>query len=523
MENAAKRIKIEDYCVSLNHLPLNILYKILGYLPICDQRNLTLVNQYFHSKISQLLKDRTYLYISKQKEPNVNEIQIIRRQFSEIFFHGNLDKNTIEEVLKKFGHSAKKIQFGKNDLKFIKISPLDMISWLRNIQETIHLNTLNIEMDGNITTSERVTLLQLKKLRCCDIFLSVLDTPNLEDIEIFSMDRLKKQNLDNINNFLVRHFSIRKFSFRIFCGEDIDIQHIDFQLNHLNLTHLKLSEFRYNPESVVNILQNQKNLFKFHLEDGYLTQEDIIWSQQYEPIFHEILHLKQLNKLVVEIPSIKLVRNLRRMTHLKRLHMNAITLDILSEFLRTEYPHLRKLCLEGIDFGTRGLKKEDIWLLSQNFKNLTHLKFDSVPLSVIDCMLTNMENLKVIKIMRSAKLSSKMKSLKDDNLQITESRLEKIICEQEDFKTRILPIIKISPKLREVKIYWNNKQTPIMTIIFDILEKCLQIDRIEFKYNGLYAKDDAILFSSHFNFSLNNRNYQIMICRKTGKILCSKF
>ncbi|CAG9802748.1 unnamed protein product [Chironomus riparius] len=518
-----KRIKIEDFCVSLNHLPLNILYKILGYLPLCDQRNLTSVNQFFHSIVSQLLKDRTYLYISKQKEANLNDIQIIRRQFSEIFFHGNLEKNTIEEVLKKFGQNAKKIQFGKNDLRFIKISPLDMISWLRNIQETIHLNTLNIKMDGTATTNETVTLLQLKKLRCCDTFLSVLDTPKLEDIQIFSTDRLKKQNLENINNFLVRHHSIKKFSFRIFCGVDIEIQDIDFQLNHLNLTHLKLSEFRYNPKSVVDILQNQKNLFKLHLEDGYLTQEDIIWSRQYEPIFHEILNLKKINKLVVEIPSLKLVRNLRKMTNLKRLHMNAITLDVLNEFLRTDYPHLSKLCLEGIDFGTRGLKKEDIWLLSQNFKNLTHLKFDSVPLSVIDCMVKNMENLKVIKIIRNAKLLSKMKSLKDDNLQIIETRLEKIICEQEDFRTRILPIIKISPNLREVKIYWNNKQTPIMTIIFDILEKCLQIDQIEFKYNGLYAKDNAILFSSHFNFSLNNRHYQVMICRKTGKILCSKF
>ena len=72
MENPAKRIKIEDYCVSLNHLPLNILYKILGYLPINDQRNLTVVNQYFHSKISQLLKDRTYLYISKVSKLKIN-------------------------------------------------------------------------------------------------------------------------------------------------------------------------------------------------------------------------------------------------------------------------------------------------------------------------------------------------------------------------------------------------------------------------------------------------------------------
>ncbi|XP_070492807.1 uncharacterized protein [Chironomus tepperi] len=397
-----------------------------------------------------------------------------------------------------------------------------MTSWLRNVQEIIHLNTLNIDIDDKIIFNERISLLQLKKLKCCDTFLSVLDTPSVEDIQIFATDRLSSQNLDNINNFLVRHYSIRKFSFRIFCAEDIDIQHIDFKLNHLKLTELNLTEFRFDPNSVTNILKHQRNLFKFHLEDGYLTHEDIIWSRQYEPIFNEIYNLKQLNKLVIEMPSINLVRNLKKMTNLKRLHMNGITLDVLNVFLETEYPYLRKLCLEGIEFGTRGLKKEDIWLLSQNFKNLTHLKIDSVSLSVIDCMLRNMNNLKVIKIIRNTKLLSKIKSVKDDNLQITETHLEKIICEQEDFKTRILPIIKISPKLREVKIYWNNKQTPIMTIIFDILEKCLKIDQIEFKYNGLYAKDDAIPFSSHFCFALNNRNYQIVICRKNGKILCKK-
>jgi hypothetical protein len=453
----------------------------------------------------------------------VEDIANIKRQFSEIFFHGNLEKSTIEQVLARYGNSVKKIYFGKNDLKFIKISPLDMMLWLRNIQGIIHLNTLNIELDEKTTAStERVTMLQLKKLKCCDSFLTLLDAPNLEDVQIFSTDRLSRENLEMINSFLIRHYSIRKFSFRLFCGEDTEVQHIDFQLNHLKLTHLKLAEFRYDPKSVIKILQHQKNLFKFHLEDGFLTQEDIHLSEQYDPIFSEIPLLKQLNKLVIEMPSTNLIRNLKKMTHLKRLHMNAIALDVLATFLESEYPHLRKLCLEGISFGTRGLTKEDVWLLSRNFKNLTHLKFDSVPLSVIDCMLRNMENLKVIKIIRNLKLLRKMKSSKDEHLQITESHLEKIICEQEDFTARILPIIKISPKLNHVKIYWNNKHTPIMTIIFDILEKCFQIDLIEFKYNGLYAKDDAIPFSSHFSFSLNNRNYQVMICRKTGKILCSK-
>jgi len=65
MENTAKRIKIEENCVSLDHLPVNILNKILSYLSICDQRSLTLVNHYFNLKMSQLLKDHTYFYISK--------------------------------------------------------------------------------------------------------------------------------------------------------------------------------------------------------------------------------------------------------------------------------------------------------------------------------------------------------------------------------------------------------------------------------------------------------------------------
>lgn len=434
-----------------------------------------------------------------------------------------MKKENIREILEKNTEKVRKLTFGKNDLKFIKSSKLELILWLNNFQNSLQvLNTFGIDMEETLT-NELVTLPNLKKLCCRDTLLTVLDTQKLEDIRLFTTDHLKTKNLENINNFLIRHHSIKKFSFRVFCGEDIDIQNVDFKLDHLKLEHFILAEFRFNPTAVLKILECQNDLVKLHLEDGYLSSEDVKWTAtKFEPIFNRILKLKKLEKLVIEMPTINFVRKLKSLPNLKRLYLNAISMDVLAEFLSIEFPNLKKLCLEGVDFGKKSLRKEDIWLLSRNFKNLQTFKFDTVSMSVIDCILRNMENLKNIKILRNMELIRKMKSFNNENIKLSQCSLQKIVCEHEDFRIRILPIIKVSPQLRHVTIYWNNKQTAFMTTIFDILEYCNEIKLIEFKSNGIFVKDDSVMFRSHFSFSYNCKNYQLLICRKNGKIKCCK-
>jgi hypothetical protein len=115
-----------------------------------------------------------------------------------------------------------------------------------------------------------------------------------------------------------------------------------------------------------------------------------------------------------------------------------------------------------------------------------------------------------------------MKKAFSETININESNLERITCKYEDYKLRVLPLIQVSPKLKNVKIYWDNKNAPFMQIIFEILMACPQIDQIDFFFDGVYIKANVISFSNSFYFSYNNKEFELLISRKKGKIICKK-
>lgn len=102
------------------------------------------------------------------------------------------------------------------------------------------------------------------------------------------------------------------------------------------------------------------------------------------------------------------------------------------------------------------------------------------------------------------------------------SSLERITCQYEDFKLRILPLVQVAPKLKHIKVYWDNKNTPFMQIIFEVIIACPEIELIEFPFSGVYVKPNVLSFENHFYFSYNTRNYEATIIRKKGKIICKK-
>lgn len=114
-----------------------------------------------------------------------------------------------------------------------------------------------------------------------------------------------------------------------------------------------------------------------------------------------------------------------------------------------------------------------------------------------------------------------MKKTFNEIIQISESKLDRITCKYEDYKLRILPLIQASPHLKHVKIYWDSKHTPFMQIIFEILFSCREIQLIDFSFDGVYIKANIINLEN-FNFSYNNREFEINISRKKGKIICKK-
>lgn len=116
-----------------------------------------------------------------------------------------------------------------------------------------------------------------------------------------------------------------------------------------------------------------------------------------------------------------------------------------------------------------------------------------------------------------------MKKSFSESIEMHESNLEKITCRYEDYKLRVLPLISAaSASLKEVKIFWDSKHTPFMQIIFEILMACPKIDTIKFFFDGIYVKANVIYFRSNFEFSYNNRCYEMLITRKKGKIICNK-
>lgn len=116
-----------------------------------------------------------------------------------------------------------------------------------------------------------------------------------------------------------------------------------------------------------------------------------------------------------------------------------------------------------------------------------------------------------------------MKKAFSENVEMHKSNLEKITCRHEDYKLRVLPLISAaSATLKEVKVFWDNKHTPFMQIMFEILIACPLIDTIKFIFDGVYVKTNVISFKSNFDFSYNNRCYEVLISRKKGKIICKK-
>lgn len=115
-----------------------------------------------------------------------------------------------------------------------------------------------------------------------------------------------------------------------------------------------------------------------------------------------------------------------------------------------------------------------------------------------------------------------MKKVYNEAITLPASNLERIACRYEDYKLRILPLIQASPHLISVKVYWDNKHTPFMQIIFEILFACRKVQLIEFNFDGVFVKANFISFKNNFNFSYNNREYEVLIVRKKGKIICKK-
>ena len=105
--------------------------------------------------------------------------------------------------------------------------------------------------------------------------------------------------------------------------------------------------------------------------------------------------------------------------------------------------------------------------------------------------------------------------------ELRETNLEKIIFEVED-KSRIFPIIKRSPQVTHIKIYWTEKKTLHMSIIFDIIMNSKSVRIIEFVHRGNVFKPEVMPFESGFNFAYNGRNFEISLDKRCGKIICRK-
>lgn len=115
-----------------------------------------------------------------------------------------------------------------------------------------------------------------------------------------------------------------------------------------------------------------------------------------------------------------------------------------------------------------------------------------------------------------------MKKAFSESVIMQESTLERITFRYEDYKLRILPLIQVAPKLTFVKIFWDNKNTPFMQIIFEIIMACPRINLFEFCFDGVYVKANVIGFSKSFYFSFNDKYYELTLNRKKGKIICKK-
>lgn len=533
MEPERKRLKFSE-------TPIELVREGLNFVGKPDLKNIYLLSTQFYQEISFLKRENTYLFILQEKV-NLQDVLATKRQFNEIFFHGKQNPSDVAAILLKFGEKLKMLSFGKSDLNFLKVPSSDVISWLNCCKFLTHLNTINIEL-SNLNSSEIVSLTSLKKLRCGDAFLSVVHVPNLEKLKVFTIESLTNKKLQGMNNFFMRHHAIKYLSYTIYNGEDTDLQNCPFELSHLKLTNLRLLEFRYNIQDVIQIIKNQPDLIELRLEDGSYSEstEDMARVESFQPLFNEMLKLQKLEKLYIEMPSDEMMRNIPiYLKNLKVLKVCSITEEMLDTFKLIANHNVEKLCIENLEHGKKHLTVDHIQNLVKSFPNLTSFKADTLPPAVLNSTSIYMKKLKKLKIIRNEYLrelkgifiklkfnliftAQKMKKSFSETVVMQESNLERITCKYEDYKLRILPLIQVSNKLKHVKIYWDNKNIPFMQIIFEIIMACPQINLIGFPYDGVYIKTNVISFEKSFYFSFNNKDFELLINRKKGKIICKK-
>lgn len=395
MEPPRKKIK---FCEK----PLELKRIILGYIHTPDIKNARLVCKEFCRELSNLKKNNTYLYILQGKKFNVKDILSTERGFNEIFFHGPQAKEDVDVILNKFGSKLKMLSFGKSDLNFLKISSIEIIRLLSFCPFLTQLNTINIELT-NLTCDSIIPLVSLKKLRCGDTMLSKIHAPNLEKLKVFTTDRLTHQKLSAMNKFFRRHHAIKYLAYTIYNGEDTDIQNCAFDLSHLNLENLRFMEFRYNIHDVIEIIRNQPNLIELRLEDGCYTEstEDTTRIMSLQLLFDEMLKLKKLEKLYIEMPSDEMMRKIPiYLENLKVLKVCSITEEMLDTFKLIANPNIEKLCIENVDHGKKHLSVNHIESLAKSYPNLKSFKADTLPPTVLSSISMQM-NLKKIKIIRN--------------------------------------------------------------------------------------------------------------------------
>lgn len=447
-----------------------------------------------------------------------------RRKFDEIYFYGNQNLSLVNEILKKFGKTTEIITFAKSNLTFMKLTHEDFQTWTTYMPELTELNTLNIETSQIAKSSNRISLPKLKKLKCYDSFLNFITAENLDDIQISTTDMITPIVLDNVNTFLELHHKITKFAYNLYCGNENEIQKPAFNLDHLKLIHFKLIHFRYDPKVTARIISRQKNLIKLHLEDKSFTADDYsdYYARRMNILFDEILSLKHLKKLAVELPTGDFLIRIQNMPNLKILNLCDIPFDIIKSLNVCENDKLEKLCLEAIDFGKKPVNVECVQILGKSMINLTKFQLDVAPLNVLKTIIVELKNLKTLKILHNPEVSRKKKIMMAENVELPQTNLETIICEVDDLKLRILPIIKVSPGLQKLKIYWKKKDISIMTHIFDCIMACENIRIIEFAFEDVFLSENTLPFRDNFNFSYKFQHYEIIICKKSGKITCKK-
>lgn len=384
------------------YTPVEVLGKIINYARKSDLKNCYQLNKALYKEISFLRKNNTYLYIDSRQ--NVNDVLNTRRAFNEIFFHGELDQNDIDTILKKFGDKLRILGFGKCDLKFFKVPTTTVNTWLNYASNLTSLNTENIEL--TCAAENSILLLRsLKKLRCYDNMLSIIYAPDLEKLKVFSTDALPRKKVDAIDVFLKRHHLIKYFSFTLYNGEDVEIQNCNFDLAHLKLKVLRLLEFRYDINAVINILKSQHDLIELKLEDGAYcadSNDDSRRVESFAPLFDEMLQLKELRTLYIEMPSEVMMRSLSiQLNCLTVLKICSITLEMVDTFQHIRNDNIQKLCIENLEHGKKHLQISNIINIAKNYRNLTSFKTDTLPPCILDCISVHMNQLKKLKIIRN--------------------------------------------------------------------------------------------------------------------------